>query len=149
MSEHEKQAQELVAHGWPALADRMPELLSWLEDPNCTAYPVVADFLASVGAPIVPHLRETLAGRDDEVKGALIRSVLGELPRDAVAELGAELLRIARGWDVEDAHIDALDLLARHRIGDPAVLQRLIANKRSACETTLRELAEIEASLGE
>jgi hypothetical protein len=123
---HEEQARQLVALGFPALEGRMAEVFAWLPDTMCPAHPVVAEFLRSVGRPLVSHVRAVLRGSDPDLKRAVLAYVVRDWPDEWVAELLPEL----RQWPEWEDHMvfamEALALIAARRLEPPdALRQRL------------------------
>lgn len=61
-------AERAAATGWPTVEPVLPQLLEWLQDYNWPVARVLAPFVASIGEPLVPHLRPIL---DDEGQDAI------------------------------------------------------------------------------
>src|SRR5262245_11128325 len=57
-------AQLAVQAGYPAVEPVLYELLEWLQDCNWPVAHELFDFLASIGAPLAPHIRPVFAGDD-------------------------------------------------------------------------------------
>ncbi len=60
-----ERAQALVALGYPAVVPILPELFVWMQDTNWPVTGVVAPFLATIGLPLVPYIREVFATNDE------------------------------------------------------------------------------------
>jgi len=80
--------------GWPAIEPFAEPLLAWVQDANWPVAQVLAPFLASVGVPLVPHIRQVLAGEDEGWKYSLIATIVAQ-SRDLTSALRPELERIA------------------------------------------------------
>lgn len=106
--------QAAIAAGWPAVLPVLPALLAWLQDMNWPVARKLAPFLASIGAPLAPAIRQVLNGDDSIWKVNLIVELVTDSPalRDALA---ADLRRLAahpsagdRAEQVDQAALDAL-----------------------------------------
>jgi hypothetical protein len=53
-----------VDAGFPAVEPVLDELLEWMQDANWPVARELIPFLASIGAPLEPHLRRVVAGTD-------------------------------------------------------------------------------------
>jgi len=85
----------IIALGYPAVAPVLPELLVWLQDGNWPISRPIGRFLASVGEPIVPLVREVFDGTDGIWKYWCIELFVRELPRSVAEQLCPELQRLA------------------------------------------------------
>src|SRR5215213_9584323 len=87
-------AEQAVAAGYPAVEPILPELLEWIQDSNWPVARVLAPFLGSIGTPLIPHIRKSLA-TDDTLwtYSTLIYLVQGS--RDVAAALLEDLQRYA------------------------------------------------------
>ena len=87
-------AEATVAAGFPAVAPILPQLLEWMQDCNWPVARVLAPFLATIGSPLLPHIRDVLATDDDVWKYWVLTYLVEGSP--AVAEaLRDELRRYA------------------------------------------------------
>lgn len=87
-------ARAAVDAGYPAVAPVLGELVAWLQDYNWPVAHVLAPFLASIGAPMVPFIWRVLRSDDDVWKYWVINILLGALPAAAAAEFRPELERL-------------------------------------------------------
>ena len=87
-------ASKVVALGFPGVEPVLPQLLEWLQDMNWPVAQVFQPFLASIGAPLAPHIRAVLATDDDVWKYWLIQGVVVNSAELAHA-LKPELERLA------------------------------------------------------
>lgn len=103
----------LVALGYPTVGPVLPHLLTWLQDINWPIAGRLGSFLASIGAPVVPLVRQVLRGDDDIWKHWVIRAVVMDLAPVVAGELRADLERLTAVESEEDVHLDAAEVLAR------------------------------------
>ena len=87
-------AKAVVDAGYPAVEPILGELMKWLQDYNWPVAQVLAPFLASVGAPLVPHIWHVLRTDDYIWKYYVIGVVIPKLPQDVAAEFRSELDRL-------------------------------------------------------
>ncbi|WP_166873195.1 DUF5071 domain-containing protein [Massilia mucilaginosa] len=106
--------QAAIAAGWPAVLPVLPALLEWMRDTNWPVAKPLAPFLASIGAPLAPAIRQVFDGDDGIWKTNLIRQVLMRSPALRAA-LAADLRRLAaypnaaeRAEEVDQAALEAL-----------------------------------------
>lgn len=71
-----EKAQQLVELGWPAVEPVLPQILEWLKDLNWPVARVLQPFVASIGAPLAPVVRDVLVGTDSCWKYSLMVGVL-------------------------------------------------------------------------
>jgi hypothetical protein len=74
-----ERAQAVIELGYPAVAPILPQLLEWIQDCNWPVAHVLCPFLASIGEPLAPYVRNVLATRDTIWK-AWVVSIVGESP---------------------------------------------------------------------
>lgn len=74
LDKHDHEAAErAIAAGYPAVESVLPSLLEWMQDINWPVAQTLAPFLASIGEPLIPHLK-TIFETDDEIWKAWIIS---------------------------------------------------------------------------
>ena len=88
-------AKTIISLGYPAVVPVLRELLEWLQDGNWPVSHSIGDFLASIGAPIVPLIREVLEGNDDIWKYWCIDRVIMRFALVDVEQLRPDLERLA------------------------------------------------------
>jgi hypothetical protein len=88
-------ARAIIALGYPAVAPVLPELLEWLQDGNWPVSHGIGAFLASVGEPVVPHIRRVFAGDDGIWKYWCIERLVRAFPRPVAELLLPELQQLA------------------------------------------------------
>jgi hypothetical protein len=80
-SKHDHEAANAaVAAGYPAVEPILPELLEWLQDMNWPVAKSLAPFLASVGEPLIPHLKRIFESEDVIWKAWIISEIIEENP---------------------------------------------------------------------
>ena len=82
--DHER-ARAAIHAGYPAVEAILPELLVWLQDINWPVAQTLAPFLASIGEPLIPHLRAIFETDDEIWKGWVISCVVEDSPPLALA----------------------------------------------------------------
>ena len=86
-------AAKLVAHGYPAVAPLLAEMLEWVEDANWPVAKVFLPFLSRIGAPLVPHVRYVLQSQDEQWKRVMLDHIVSESGNLAHG-LSVDLLRL-------------------------------------------------------
>lgn len=71
-------AEYIVALGYPANKDVLPDLLEWIQDGNWPVAKILIPFLATVGLPLVPHIQIALRGHDQGWKYFILNGVIAE-----------------------------------------------------------------------
>jgi hypothetical protein len=89
-----ERAEAAVDAGYPAVEPILGELVEWLRDYNWPVAHVLAPFLASLGAPLVPHIWKVLRSTDDVWKYWVIALLIPALPESIAAEFRPELDRL-------------------------------------------------------
>jgi Domain of unknown function (DUF5071) len=107
-----RRAEAAVRAGYPAVAPILPQLLEWLRDCNWPVARILAPLLASVGAPLVPHLIRILETDDLVWKYWVIMVLIPALcPADALVfrpELERLAFRASPEETREELHTQAL-----------------------------------------
>jgi hypothetical protein len=104
-------AYAAVNAGFPRVGPILPELLEWLQDYNWPVAHILAPFLASIGEPLVPHVRRVLDGDDEIWKYWIISCIMSESKVIAVS-FRNYLERLAKTPTEREAH-EELDQAAR------------------------------------
>jgi hypothetical protein len=97
-------AEALVNLGYPVVEPVLPHLLEWVQDGNWPVAHVVAPFLAKIGLPVVPAVREVLGSGDEVWKYFCIMLVVGHMTPEVSATLRPELERIALSPTSSEQH---------------------------------------------
>jgi hypothetical protein len=104
-------ARAAVSAGFPRVGPILPELLEWLQDYNWPVAQILAPFLASIGDPLVPHLRRIVEGDDGVWKYWIITCIMAESEAVAVT-FRSYLERLAKSPTATEAR-EELDQVAQ------------------------------------
>jgi pimeloyl-ACP methyl ester carboxylesterase len=110
----DEQARAIVRRGYPEVASLLPDLVAWLQDLNWPGALTIAEFLVSIGAPVLPHIKAVLASQDRIWQYWIITEVVVHLEPDVVATLVPELKALAMQDDEDGAGDAARRLLEEH-----------------------------------
>ena len=91
--DHES-ADRAIAAGYPAVEPVLWHLLEWIQDMNWPVAQTLAPFLASIGTPLVPHIKKVFE-TDDEIWKYWIMGVIFLESPEVAEEFRDELVRIA------------------------------------------------------
>ena len=81
MDKHDHDAvRRAIKAGYPAVELVLPNLLEWLQDINWPVARTLAPFLASIGEPLIPHLRKIFATDDEIWKAWVLSSIVEDSP---------------------------------------------------------------------
>ena len=108
-------ARRAVAAGYPAVEPVLYELLTWLQDCNWPVAHELFDFLASIGAPLAPHIRRVFDG-DDYVWQYWLIGLFRESP-ELYSIFRADIHRLASS-PTQNEHVNELDALCAELIAD-------------------------------
>lgn len=112
-----EKAEAIVALGFPVVEPILSALFEWMQDINWPVAQVLQPFLATIGAPLAPHVRIVLATTDEIWKYWVIRCIVGE-SAELAHSLQAELHRLAQfptpSEREEEIDVQAREILARH-----------------------------------
>jgi hypothetical protein len=90
-----ERAEAAVKAGYPAAEPILGQLVEWLQDCNWPVAHVLAPFLQSVGAPLVPHIWHVMRTDDDVWKYWVIGTLIHSLQEEVAVEFRPELERLA------------------------------------------------------
>lgn len=71
-----ERAEAVIDLGYPTIDPILPELLEWLQDMNHPVAGVLAPFLASIGRPLIPHIRHIMKTDDGIWKYWIIKQII-------------------------------------------------------------------------
>jgi hypothetical protein len=91
--DHES-ANRAIAAGYPAVEPVLWDLLEWIQDMNWPVAQDLAPFLASIGKPLIPHIKKAFETEDHIWKYWIMQEVFLESP-EVAADFRDELRRIA------------------------------------------------------
>ena len=141
-----EKVEALVALGYPAVAAIVPELLVWLKDINWPVARALSPFLARIGPPLAPHIRDPLQGDDEVWKYNLIAFVVAD-STPLTEALRSELVRIAvspsRGERREEVDQVAREALAKHGYHQTEPLPDPLPRLEHAPENALSDVDEV------
>ena len=89
-----ERAKAAVGTGYPAVEPILPDLLEWIQDINWPVAEVLAPFLATIGSPLIPHIRNIFA-TDDHIWKSWIISYVMKDSREVAEAFRGDLERIA------------------------------------------------------
>lgn len=114
--DHES-ANRAIAAGYPAVEPVLWHLLEWIQDMNWPVAQTLTPFLASIGTPLVPHIKKVFQTDDEIWKRWIIQEIFLECP-EVAAEFRDELRRIAHNPTeseiTEELPEDALEVLKHY-----------------------------------
>ena len=103
--------------GYPAIAPILDDLLDWTADGNWPVAGPLADYLITVGEPLVAPVSRVLRGNDGSQKHSCIRLIVSRLPLETLGKVAEDLHRLAEHPSEDDrreeADAAARDALAR------------------------------------
>ena len=121
--------------------DELPDLLGWLVDYNWPGAHSIARFLCDHAGAILPAVNSVLTTSPDmKWKYWLIVTLVLQWPRRHVAKLQPSLRAIAEGSDADEAHVVALEALAKNNLIDRG-------EARAMLERKLREFPQLKVDL--
>lgn len=106
-----EKVQAIVALGYPGVGPILPGLLEWMQDINWPVAQGLRPFLASLGAPLAPHIQRILETEDEIWKYWVLAGIVAE-SADLKAVLRQELERLAI-HPTPGERAEKLDSLAR------------------------------------
>ncbi|MDP4145726.1 MAG: DUF5071 domain-containing protein [Bacillota bacterium] len=122
----EEIADEISRKGYPSVDFLLSDLFEWLENMNWPGALKIADFLITIGEPVIPHIRKVLTSRDNECKGNLISYVVRELPASLIERLEVELLDLAHLNTPGGLGLEIAEILVEKEIGDKNELMKIV-----------------------
>ncbi|HQU94366.1 MAG TPA: DUF5071 domain-containing protein [Pyrinomonadaceae bacterium] len=91
--DHES-ANRAISAGYPAVEPYLWHLLEWIQDMNWPVAREIGEFLASIGKPLVPHIKKVFETDDQIWKYSIMQAIFAESP-EVAQEFRDELTRIA------------------------------------------------------
>jgi|GEM_PF-1070241 len=140
---HDHERLQAVIVAGPVAAEPVLEgLFIWLQDMN---YPIaipVADFLITVGDPLIPHLKKILCSNDYIWIGGVLDYVVARLAPEQIHILKPELDQLVK---VPGIAIDVISIGTSAGIWDQKTLSLILNTSIQTCEDRLPELNELKA----
>lgn len=136
----------LLAKGYPVLAPLVPTLLEKLQDMNWPNAWQVAQFLSTIGRPLLPYVRDILQGDDRVWQYWLLHALVESWDTELVAHIQAELFTLMQLTDKEEVDIAALSQLAKRQLIDDETFHQIVEQKKQLYQDTIiqEELDEID-----
>ena len=107
-------AKAIVKRGYPAVAPILKELMEWVQDGNWPVFHVLAPFLSSIGAPLVPEVKRVLVSDDYEWKMSVLMGIVSrsdEIARAVKDEL-VVLANAKTPWGLDETAQEILEKIA-------------------------------------
>ena len=105
--------------GYPSVAPILDQLFDWKADSNWPIAGPLADFLITLGEPVIASIARILHATDGSHKEHCIRLAVKRLPIDVLAKLESDLRRLAEQPSADDrreeANVAAAEALSRLR----------------------------------
>ena len=136
----------LARMGFPAVQPLVPDLLKWTRDGSWPVAKPITNLLVAIGPALVGDLNAALGSRDNRLRTAALR-IAAELPASAIGQLSARLFMVATDGQSWGADLLALELLARHGIGDDTWIEGWLEFKREYHEARLADIAGVRRLL--
>ena len=89
-----ERAQAAINAGYPAVDPILPDLLVWMQDCNWPVAHTLTPFLASIGSPLIPHIKRILETNDEIWKYWIIIHIMRK-SREVAKAFRGELERLA------------------------------------------------------
>lgn len=133
-------AEVITMIGYPRVKVILSGLLEWLQDMNWPGAQQIAEFLRSIGSPVVPHIREILKQHpDDEIWIYwLFELFIDDWEKGNVVQIQDELIDISKGR-LND--LSAIRILFKHKIIE---MDEVISQLTEKYNNALKELKELE-----
>lgn len=104
-------ARAIIAEGYPAVEPVLAKLVEWLQDPNWPISKLLAPFLATIGAPMIPYVQHVLETNDAGWKYQVLQHIVAASPEIALA-VKDELERMATTPN-HDEKVEEVDVMAQ------------------------------------
>ncbi|ABC27839.1 hypothetical protein HCH_00951 [Hahella chejuensis KCTC 2396] len=138
-------AKRLLQLPFERIEPCLPEMLTWLQDPNWPVAGAIVDPLAAMGDKLTPALLQALKMARQENDSwwvcNLILNLINQLPASSVETLRAELSHWILSED-QELGVMVIKLLLRHKLGDQQNLRRWARIKIDAYAEYIEELQD-------
>ena len=101
--------------GYPAISPILDELVEWAADGNWPIAGPLAEYLVTLGDPLVAPVSRVLRGSDGSHKENCIRLIVCHMPLDTLGRLEGDLRRLADQPSEDDRREEA-DIAAREAL---------------------------------
>jgi hypothetical protein len=122
----EEIADEIIGKGYPSVDYLLPDLFEWLKDMNWPGALKIADFLITIGEPVIPHVKKVLTSMYNECKSNVISFVVRELPATLIERLEDELIDLAHLNTPGGLGLQIIEILVGKEIGDKNELMKMV-----------------------
>ncbi|MFZ6741640.1 DUF5071 domain-containing protein [Undibacterium sp. JH2W] len=141
-SSHDHERVLAVIAAGPKAAEPMLEVLfMWLQDINYPIAMPIADFLITVGDPLIPHIKKILRSNDDMWIYWVLQYVVERLSPEHIHALKPELHQLAT---MAENDIVATRIGASAGIWEQKTMDWMLDNKIRAYEEFLLELKALK-----
>ncbi|BBB61832.1 hypothetical protein UNDKW_3559 [Undibacterium sp. KW1] len=134
----------MTAAGPVAAVPILEGLFIWLQDINYPIARLIADFLVTVGDPLIPHIKKILRSNDQPWIEFVLDYVVAQLAPEHIHALKAELNQLAM-TGMSESGVTAIRIGASVGIWDQKTLNWMLDNNIRACEEFLLELKALKA----
>ncbi|MFZ6775940.1 DUF5071 domain-containing protein [Undibacterium sp. Ji83W] len=144
-NKHDHERVKAVIAAGPAAAEPILEgLFIWLQDINYPIARPIADFLVTVGDPLIPHIKKILRSNDQPWIEFVLDYVVERLAPEHIHALKAELNQLAMAG-MSESDVIAIRIGASAGIWDAKTLNWMLDSHIRACEGFLLELKALKA----
>ncbi|MFC9708124.1 DUF5071 domain-containing protein [Paenibacillus sp. NPDC056933] len=142
-------AELLIEMGYPRIKPILYEVLTWLQDINWPGSIRISEFLVAVGEPLVPYIKRAFTKSESDWNYWIITYVISKWEKGVMGKLSQDLLELAKGFDYDSAHIEALRLLVREELVEESKIKQIIDSKKleDRNQDYFEDLIEIEQML--
>lgn len=146
-SKFDIEAVEAIVAAGPIAAEPLLEgLLLWLDDINDPVAIPIADFLVTVGAPLVPHLHKVLQSKNNDWIYWVLQYVIAKLPIELMREFKDQLYYLS--VSPENDHV-AFKIGYAAKLWGEKTAKWMIDNRIRAYRDCLTELTDLKKSVEE
>ncbi len=142
-----KQALDIAAGKIRTDAADIPMLLEWLQDCNWPGTETIAEFLAAQEDQLVEPLRHVLRSRDHVWIAGVLMCFASRVSVRVWLSVVDELQSVACEYDEENAHIEAMRILAIHELVPGRVISNRLMNLRKKHRVDAEDYRQIEVLL--
>lgn len=133
----------IINLAYPDNKPHLMELLSWTCDPN---WPVAADiyvYFRELGEQGVSYVLGLNYGEDFDWKYNVIVQIIAAYDQASLALCKSWLIDTAKSSQAEDCDIEALRILAQHKLIEESELQKIVQQKIKFIKHSLQDLEDI------
>lgn len=134
-------AEVIVSLGYPRVRSILPGLLEWIKDMNWPGAFTIANFLKTIGSPLIPYIKEVLQKHSSDeiwIEWIFIQ-VINEWTTEQIIQIKEELIRISQE---KNNDIDAMRLIMFHELIPKQEILSQLELKRKSTEIDLQKLKD-------